>query len=149
MSAGLPILADSRKARNMAEDNSSDAAENRWTVRGVSQGYRKAAADAAERTGIPVGTWLCHAIDRAIQAKREPIDIRPPKAEPRKPRDRPDPDKLLAMTERAIAAAAQLAEAEKVPPELRQQFEALLSRSLPSVKRKQAILPAPDPPVTP
>jgi len=62
-----------------------------------------------------------------------------------KPRTRPDREKLLAMTERAIAAAAQLAQAEKVPPELRQQFEALLSRSLPTVKRKQAALPAPDP----
>ena len=49
------------------------------------------------------------------------------------------------MTERAIAAAAQLTEAKDVPPELRMQFEALLSRSLPSVKRKQAALSAPKP----
>jgi hypothetical protein len=49
------------------------------------------------------------------------------------------------MTERAIAAAAQLAEAKDVPPELRMQFETLLSRSLPTVKRKQAVLPPPEP----
>jgi hypothetical protein len=46
------------------------------------------------------------------------------------------------MTERAIAAAAQLAQAKDVPPDLRQQFEALLSKSLPSVKRRQPVLPA-------
>jgi hypothetical protein len=51
--------------------------------------------------------------------------------------------KLLAMTERAIAAAAQLAEAKDVPPDLRMQFETLLSRSLPAVKPKQPALPAP------
>ena len=78
-----------------------------------------------------------------VAVEREAIDIRPPKAEARRPRDKPDPEKLLTMTERAIAAAAQLVQAEKVPPELRQQFETLLSRSLPSVKRKQAALPAP------
>jgi hypothetical protein len=57
--------------------------------------------------------------------------------------DKPDREKLLTITERAIAAAAQLAEAKDVPPELREQFETLLSRSLPSVKRRQAALPAP------
>jgi hypothetical protein len=58
------------------------------------------------------------------------------------PRGKLDPEKLLAMTGRAIAAAAQLAQAKDVPPDRRQQFEALLSKSLPSVKRRQPLLPA-------
>jgi hypothetical protein len=142
-------MADSRKARIMAEDNPADAAENRWTVRGVGMSYRKAAADGAERMGVSVGVWLCQAIDRAIQAEREPIDVIPPAAAARKPRAKADPEKLLAMTERAIAAAAQLAEAEKVPPDLRDQLETLLRRSLPSVKRRQPVLPAPAQPAAP
>src|SRR3954451_20327348 len=102
VSAGLPIMADSRKARTMAEDNPADAAENRWTVRGVGMSYRKAAADAAERADISMGAWLCRAIDRAIQAERESIDVIPMAAAGAKPRAKPDREKLLAVTERAI-----------------------------------------------
>jgi hypothetical protein len=128
----------------MAEDNPSDAAENRWTVRGVGMSYRKAAADAAERADISMGAWLCRAIDRAIQAEREPIDVIPMAAAGAKPRAKPDREKLLAVTERAIAAAAQLAEAEKVAPDLRVQLESLLRKSLPPVKKQKPALPAPD-----
>jgi hypothetical protein len=108
----------------MAEDNPSDAAENRWTVRGG--GSRGRAGGGA------VGAWLCQAIDRAIQAERKPIDVISSTAEPRKPRTKPDAEKLLTMTKQAIAAAAQLAEAEKVPPDLRDQLEMLLRKSLPA-----------------
>ena len=66
-----------------------------------------------------------------------------PTAEPRKPCTKPDPEKLLAMIKRTTAAAAQLAEAEKVPPDLRDQLETLLRKSLPAVKRRQPVLPAP------
>ena len=55
-----------------------------------------------------------------------------PTTEPRKPRTKPDPEKLLAMIKRTTAAAAQLAEAEKVPPDLRDQLEMLLRKSLPA-----------------
>jgi hypothetical protein len=79
-----------------------------------------------------VGVWLCQTIDRAIPAERKPIDVISPTAEPRKPRTKPDSEKLLAMTKRAIAAAVQLAEAEKVPPDLRDQLVMQLRKSLPA-----------------
>jgi hypothetical protein len=142
-------MADSGKAGTVAEDNPFDAAENRWAVCGGGLSYRKAPADAAEWAGSSVGARLCQAIDRAIQAEREPIDVIPPATEPRKPRAAPDPEKLLAITERAIAAAARLAEAEKVPPDLRDQLETLLRKSLPSVKRRQPVLAAPVQPAAP
>jgi hypothetical protein len=47
-------MADNGKARNMAEDNPSDAAKKRWTLRGVGMSYRKAVATdlaAAGATG--------------------------------------------------------------------------------------------------
>jgi hypothetical protein len=79
-----------------------------------------------------VGAWLCQAIDRVIQAERKPIDVISPTAEPRNPHTKLDAEKLLAMTKRAIAATAQLAEAEKVSSDLRDQLEMLLRKSLPA-----------------
>jgi hypothetical protein len=56
-----------------------------------------------------VGAWLCQAIDRALQAERKPIDVISPTAEPWNPHTKLDAEKLLAMTKRVIAAAAQQA----------------------------------------
>ena len=49
-----------RKARGAA--NSSDAADARWTVRGVPGNVRGIATKAAERKGMTVGDWLAEAV---------------------------------------------------------------------------------------
>jgi hypothetical protein len=59
------------------------------------------------------------------------------------PRSKLDSEKLLALTERVIAAAAQLAAAKDVPPDLREQAEAALRKSLPTVKKPKSALAAP------
>jgi hypothetical protein len=61
----------------MADEIASDAAEVRWTVRGVPKRYRDAAAEAAARADLSVGAWLCRAIEQAVQAERAPIDVLP------------------------------------------------------------------------
>jgi hypothetical protein len=61
----------------MADEIASDAAEVRWTVRGVPKRYRDAAAEAAARADLSVGAWLCRAIEQAVQAERTPIDVLP------------------------------------------------------------------------
>ena len=49
-----------RKARGAA--NSSDAADARWTVRGVPGNVRNIATKAAENKGMTVGDWLAEAV---------------------------------------------------------------------------------------
>ncbi len=49
-----------RKARGAA--NSSDAADARWTVRGVPVNVRAIATKAAENKGMTVGDWLAEAV---------------------------------------------------------------------------------------
>lgn len=49
-----------RKARGAA--NSSDAADARWTVRGVPLNVRAMAIKAAESRGMTVGDWLAEAV---------------------------------------------------------------------------------------
>jgi hypothetical protein len=61
----------------MADEIASDAAEVRWTVRGVPKRYRDAASEAAARADLSVGAWLCRAIEQAVQAERAPIDALP------------------------------------------------------------------------
>ena len=56
----------------------NDAADARWTIRGVPKRYRELAVQAADRQDIPVGKWLCDAIERALATEREPMDILPP-----------------------------------------------------------------------
>ena len=49
-----------RKARGAA--NSSDAADARWTVRGVPMNVRAMAIKAAENRDMTVGDWLAEAV---------------------------------------------------------------------------------------
>ena len=49
-----------RKARGAA--NSSDAADARWTVRGVPMNVRAMAIKAAENRAMTVGDWLAEAV---------------------------------------------------------------------------------------
>jgi hypothetical protein len=69
----------------MADEIASDAAEVRWTVRGVPKRYRDAASAAAARADLSVGAWLCRAIEQAVQAERAPIDALPAAPPPRLP----------------------------------------------------------------
>lgn len=54
------------KARGVA--NSSDAADARWTVRGVPANVRAMAIKAAADRGATVGDWLAEAITRHARA---------------------------------------------------------------------------------
>jgi hypothetical protein len=66
----------------MADEIASDAAEVRWTVRGVPKRYRDVAAEAAVRADLSVGAWLCRAIEQAVQAERAPLEVTAPAAAP-------------------------------------------------------------------
>jgi hypothetical protein len=93
----------------MADEIASDAADQRWTVRGVTKGYREAATAAADRAGMSVGAWLCQVIDEAVQAEREPIGTKT--LAPKTPAGLTTPE--LADLMRSMAA---LATATGVPP---------------------------------
>ena len=58
--AGRKAVGRPRKARGAA--NSSDAADARWTVRGVPVNVRAIATKAAENKGMTVGDWLAEAV---------------------------------------------------------------------------------------
>jgi hypothetical protein len=58
--AGRKAVGRPRKARGAA--NSSDAADARWTVRGVPINVRAIAIKAAENNGMTVGDWLAEAV---------------------------------------------------------------------------------------
>lgn len=55
-----------KKARGAA--NVSDAADSRWTVRGVPANVRDMAVRAAERKGMTVGDYVAEAIVRAVRS---------------------------------------------------------------------------------
>lgn len=123
----------------------TDTETDRWTVRGVPKRTRDAAIEAARRNQSSLGDWVCAAIDRALQAEREPLDLQAPGDAG------PDPlaaaNTVLGMTERAVAAAVALANAPEVPQAFRRRANRLLRESLPGVAvRKPAprLLPAPD-----
>ena len=59
-SPGKKAVGRPRKARGAA--NSSDAADARWTVRGVPVNVRAIATNASENNGMTVGDWLAEAI---------------------------------------------------------------------------------------
>ncbi len=114
----------------MADDSTdADKADERWTVRGVPERYRDAAAKAAQRSKMKVGAWLCEAIDAAIQAEREPIDISSPPPVSAVADDSAD---VLDRIERAVSSAVLLANAPDVPMTFRRRANRLLRDSLPS-----------------
>jgi hypothetical protein len=86
-----------------------DLSDDRYTVRGVPKAFREKAAKAAGRRKIPVGAWLCQAIDREVEAERQPLDLIRPGSVADKSSDPSDiaSDAVarLALVERAIAAA--------------------------------------------
>jgi hypothetical protein len=94
----------------MADEIASDAAEVRWTVRGVPKRYRDAASEAAARADLSVGAWLCRAIEQAVQAERAPIDALPPAG----PAPRPAAAGVGELADLMRAAQA-MAEATGVP----------------------------------
>jgi hypothetical protein len=95
----------------MADEIASDAAEVRWTVRGVPKRYRDAAAEAADRAKLPIGAWLCRAIDQAVQAERVPLEVTAPAGAVVAP---PRPAGVGELAELMRAAQA-MAEATGVP----------------------------------
>jgi hypothetical protein len=109
-----------------------ESADDRWTIRGVPKAVRDAAADAAQRRKVTVGVWLCEAVDHAIKAEREPLDL----LVADKPADRSDAlsdtGARLTVLERTIAAAVTLANARKIPLAFRKEANRLLRESLPS-----------------
>jgi hypothetical protein len=124
------IQADKKPAKKTAEKD-----DDRWTVRGVPEGIREAANAAMKRVGLTQGAYIAQAIDRNIQAEREPFEVSAP--------GRADKlsavadiaadvsDTQLARVERVIAAAVALASTEAVPPTLRRHANRLLKASLP------------------
>lgn len=59
------------KARGAA--NSSDAADARWTVRGVPTNVRAIATKAAEAKGMTVGDWLAEAVIAYARADKSGV----------------------------------------------------------------------------
>jgi hypothetical protein len=111
-----------------------DSDDDRWTVRGVPEGYRIKAAEAAARGNLKVGAWLCAAIDLASRAEREPMILMPPQPVSDAPADTADAaaDARLALLERAVAASIALANAPGVPTGFRRRANRLLRETLPA-----------------
>lgn len=130
----------------MADDIAdTEKDEDRWTIRGVPTAYRVKATEAARRSRTKVGPWLCQAVDAALNAEREPMDLSGPPVE--SARSAESADIILARTVSAIAAAVQLAGAPEVPTAFRRRANRLLRESLPSGPAKAPkpkLLAAPD-----
>jgi hypothetical protein len=122
-----------------------ESADDRWTVRGVPKGVRDAVADAAQRGKLTVGMWLCRAIDREIQAEREPLDLLVTRPVADKSSDRSDnlsdSGSRLALIERAVDAAVALAGAAEVPAGFRRRANRLLRDSLPPATPRKVSSP--------
>ena len=115
-------------------DEPSDT--DRWTVRGVPKAYRDQAAQAAQRLDISVGTYVCQALDLRRQAEREPLDLLAPADTMAGTSDLPadalsDAQQILALIERATAAATLLANTPGLPTRFRQQAMRALREALP------------------
>ena len=57
-----------RPKRTRGASTSSDAADDRWTVRGVPRNVRGIAGKAAEKRGMTLGDWISEAIVRYSRA---------------------------------------------------------------------------------
>jgi hypothetical protein len=91
-----------RPSKARGRPNSSDAADARWTVRGVPTSVREMALKAAEGRGMTVGDWLAEAIVTTVRG-----------------------------AERAARPEPQLPAVETAPPDLPsllQEFESRLER---------------------
>jgi hypothetical protein len=111
-------------------DNASD---DRWSVRGVPASHQAAAVEAAARANIKVGPWISAAIERAIAAEREPVDLVPARAADAASDATPPPLSLDLV----ITAAATLAGARGVPAELRRRGNAALIACLPPAPARE------------
>jgi hypothetical protein len=114
---------------------SDETADDRWTVRGVPKAYRDRAVEAAGRRKLPIGAYVCQALDREIRAEREPLEVISPRSAADKSSDSADKmsDAMacVMVAERAIAAAIALAGAADVPTTFRRRANRLLRESLP------------------
>jgi hypothetical protein len=144
----------------MAQDIAADAADQRWTIRGVDKAHRDAAASAANRLEMPVGAWLCNAIDYAIRAEREPagtgqgaptkttdmalLPAKPRGRKPPQPRDPAEEMTKLALVRDRIATAKAMW-GDNWPPGVREGMEAQVRARMPRGRRwKAPALAAPE-----
>lgn len=110
----------------------ADVDDDRWSVRGVPKATRDAAAAAAQRGGISVGAWLRAAVDRALQAEREPIPAVGVSGLADKMSDAyAATSDALGLVERVVESAVRLAAVEGVPKRLRGHANRLLREMLP------------------
>ena len=135
----LPSGADSAAhvgyaGRNAGADMADDLADERWTVRGVPKAYRDRATEAATRRKVTLGVYVCRALDLALQAEREPVDLIGAWCGADDAADvsaaLSDASARVAMIERAVSAAVALAAQPEVPPGLRRKANRLLRESL-------------------
>jgi len=71
ISATLRKARPGRKPRTRGRPTSSDAADTRWTLRGVSGVTRSLAIEAAENRNMTVGDWVSEAIVRRFKGQHE------------------------------------------------------------------------------
>jgi hypothetical protein len=142
LTADHPVVVKRLQTGKPMDDDSNLGPVEPWQIKHFPRRLRQELTEQARLEQVNVGELLTRLVLAARDSRWQFNGLAEVKAS--KPDRR---EKLLAMTERAIAAAAQLAEAKDVPPDLRMQFETLLSRSLPGVKPRQAVLPAPTQPI--
>ena len=81
----------------MVKGISSDAADNRWTIRGVPPAYRDKVTSRADRLALSVGEVVCQALDAQERADAQPIEIVKADAPSRLLSDLSDIERVLAM----------------------------------------------------
>lgn len=57
-----------RPKKGRGASTSSDASDDRWTIRGIPKNVRGIAAKAAEKRGMTVGDWISEAVVRYSKA---------------------------------------------------------------------------------
>jgi hypothetical protein len=62
-----------RPRKSRGGGNSSDAANARWTVRGIPTNVRDIATKAAENRGMTVGDWIAEAIVKHSRADKDGV----------------------------------------------------------------------------
>jgi hypothetical protein len=105
--------------------------DQRWTVRGVPEGYRTKAAEAATRANIKVGAWLCGLIDLGVSLEREPVVLMAPRPASDTAAATADAAERLTLLERAVTASIALANTPGVPTGFRRRANRLLREALP------------------
>ncbi len=125
-------MADESPEERYPEERHEERQNDRWTVRGVPKAYTERAVAAAQRRKIPLGAYVCEALDLADRHERR-LNVEVMLPAPPAPSDRFDlaafADRVVVL-DRMIDAASKLAAQPNIPDVFRKRATRALNRAM-------------------